>query len=120
MKNLPIYIDDVTLGEDFSLEIYRFVCRETKIGKDYHSINIISSKNTQTDYILITQNESEVSESEEKEIDEQKKIFEYAFNSKSTAINTVKNHYKYSLEKYNSRYLEYTTPPPEGVSSLYV
>ncbi len=62
----------------------------------------------------------EDSESEEKEIDEQKKIFEYAFNSKSTAINTVKNHYKYSLEKYNSRYLEYTTPPPEGVSSLYV
>jgi hypothetical protein len=55
----------------------------------------------------------EDSETEEKELDEQKKIVEYISTCKSSFISSIDNPYKTLLEKYNSRYLEYATPPPE-------
>lgn len=57
MKNLPIYIDDVTLGKQFSLEIHNSIYL-TLNNDDYHSLNMMSSKGIQTDYLLITQNET--------------------------------------------------------------
>ena len=61
----------------------------------------------------ISLSDIEDSETEEKEIDEQKKIVEYISTSKSSFISSINNRYKTLLEKYNSRYLEYSTPPPE-------
>lgn len=55
----------------------------------------------------------EDSETEEKELDEQKKIVEYISISKNPFTSNINKRYKTLLEKYNSRYLEYATPPPE-------
>ena len=55
----------------------------------------------------------EDSESEEKEIDEQKKIVEYLSNNNSPVIGSSDNTYINALNRYKSWQLEYTTPPPE-------
>lgn len=55
----------------------------------------------------------EDSESEEKEIDEQKKIVEPIKNSNSSNIDGRKSNNNYLFDSYNTTYLEYTTPPPE-------
>ena len=55
----------------------------------------------------------EDSENEEKEIDEQKKIVEYALNNNSTVVNSTTNLYTSALTSYITWHLEYTTPPPE-------
>lgn len=55
----------------------------------------------------------EDTENEEKEIDEQKKIVEYALNNNSTVVNSTTKLYTSALKSYINWHLEYTTPPPE-------
>jgi len=57
----------------------------------------------------------EDSESEKKEVDEQKKIVEYISNNKSEILSPNKTDSNCLLKMYTSTYLEFTTPPPEFV-----
>lgn len=58
-ENLPVYIDNLTLGKKISLEIHNSIFLTLEGGKDYHSLNMMSSNKPDilTDYILITRNE---------------------------------------------------------------
>lgn len=55
----------------------------------------------------------EDSESEEKEVDEQKKIVQPIKNNNSSNIDSKKSNNNYLFDNYNTTYLEYNTPPPE-------
>ncbi len=70
---------------------------------------------TSTEFSIekISHSDIEDSESEEKEIDELKKIVEYFPNTRVSSAYGMKSSHKCLLNRYNSRHLEYTTPPPE-------
>lgn len=55
----------------------------------------------------------EDSESEEKEVDEQKKIVQPIKNNNSSNVDSKKSNNNYLFDNYNTTYLEYSTPPPE-------
>jgi hypothetical protein len=72
--------------------------------------NIISLELTSENISLV---DFEDSESEEKEVDEQKKIVQPIKNNNSSNVDSKKSNNNYLFDNYNTTYLEYSTPPPE-------
>jgi hypothetical protein len=72
--------------------------------------NIVSLELTSENISLV---DFEDSESEEKEIDELKKIVQSIKNNNSSTIDSKKSNSNYLFDNYNTTYLEYSTPPPE-------
>jgi len=77
------------------------------VSDNYGSLEVSLEKTSIGDF--------EDSESEKKEVDEQKKIVEYLINNKSEILSSNKANSNYLQKIYASTYLEYSTPPPEFV-----
>ena len=52
-------------------------------------------------------------EGEEKEIDEHKDIVTYFNKTRISSVRAIQSSYDCFSEKYNSRHLEFNTPPPK-------
>lgn len=59
--------------------------------------------------------DSEETKSEKKEIDEEIKIVQSLLNNKSSVGNITGTNIDAFANKYSSRYLEFSTPPPEFI-----